>query len=56
MDELLKHLDYAIWALLRMHRLLPFAPQAVREIVPRPVLQDLPQTQTYWREHDWDPL
>eukprot|EP00434_Breviolum_minutum_P028541 symbB.v1.2.025247.t1/scaffold2442.1/size78961/2 len=34
MMELLKHLDYAIWALLRMHRALPFAPKAVKEIDP----------------------
>ena len=54
MMELLKQLDYAIWALLRMHRLLPFAPQAVCDIVPRPVLAKLPKTEEYCQLHNWD--
>ena len=54
MMELLKQLDYAIWALLRMHRLLPFAPQAVYDIVPRPVLAKLPKTEEYCQLHNWD--
>ena len=54
MMELLKQLDYAIWALLRMHRLLPFAPRAVYDIVPRPVLAKLPKTQEYCQLHNWN--
>ena len=54
LTDLLLHLDYAIWALLRMHRLLPRAPQLVREIVPRRVLDRLIKTLEYCQEHKWD--
>merc|ERR1711920_712119 len=33
-EECLQHLDLAVWALLRMHRLLPFAPGMVAKELP----------------------
>jgi len=47
LEELLQHLDLAVWALLRMHRLLPFAPELVSQELPSVVRERLPRTLAY---------
>lgn len=33
-EQLLQHLDFALWALAKMHRLLDFVPDLIRDMVP----------------------
>jgi len=56
LGELLKNLDFAVWALLRMHRLLPYAPAAVAQQLPSEVLKRLTKTQGYRSKKGWDQL
>ena len=50
MSELLDNLDFGIWALLRMHRLLPLAPQIVQTIVPSCLQVKLHRSRSYLDE------
>ena len=50
LQDLLKQMDFAVWALLRMHRLMPFVIDCVKSQVPRYLQTKMCESDAYLRD------